>query len=169
MGYKLKYFKYKQKYLKLKNQIGGNFYFSVYVFSKTPLDDTRKSNMISLLKELYGGEINVVTNPDESLYSGLIWNDAVRYIDDKSNNVSYYKNLHCVTSFVIETIPDTLKGPMSDAKLTTVEHQVNDKLNKYDLNSLSVPDINAGLEKDFSRGWGFYSEGIALITLVEKQ
>lgn len=169
MDYKQKYLKYKQKYLELKKQIGGNFYFSVYVFSKAPLDDTRKANMVNLLKGLYGGEIKVVTDPAESPYGGLLWSDAVRYIDDKSNNVPYYKDLINVTSFVIEAIPDTLKGEMNDDKLSQVEYQVNNKLGSHDLNTLSVPDIRGGIDKDFSRGWGFQSDGIAVITLVEKE
>jgi hypothetical protein len=166
MDYKSKYLKYKQKYLELKKQVGGNFYFSVYVFSKAPLDETRKTNMINLLKGLYGGEIKVVIDPSESPWGGMLWATAIGYINAKSNNVPYYKHLKHVTSFVIETIPDSLKGKMDDPKLTFVEHQVNNKLSDHDLNTLSVPDIKGD---DSSRGWGFFDDGYAIITLVEKQ
>jgi hypothetical protein len=167
-GYYQKYLKYKQKYINLKKQIGGNFYFSVYVFSKEPLDDTRKNNMIALLKGLYGGEIKVVLDPAESPYGGYLWSEAVRYINDKSFNVPYYKNLKHVTSFVIENVPRLLLSDMDDDKLSTVEHQVNNKLSSHDLNTLSMPDIRGGIETDFSRGWGFQNMNNVVITLVEK-
>jgi hypothetical protein len=170
MNYEQKYLKYKQKYLELKNQLGGSFYFSVYVFSKNELDEERKNNMVKLLTSLYDGDINIVTDISNSPMGGYYWGEAVRYIDDKSNNISYYKNLTHVTSFVINNVPDELtSGSMNDAKLSHEEHKINNQLNNFNLNTISVPDIRGGLDNSFSRGWGFQSYGLALITLVENQ
>jgi hypothetical protein len=172
MNYEQKYLKYKNKYLKLKRQFGGNpFYFSVYVFTRAPLDEARKTNMIRLLTELYGEPIEVVTNQEESPLDGYHWSEAVRYIGDKSTNAesSYYSTLTHVTSFVIKRVPrELLSSQMDDGKLTKEEVKINQQLNNFGLDSLTMPNIAGGREDpEFSRGWGFWSDGLALITLVE--
>jgi hypothetical protein len=173
MNYEQKYLKYKNKYLTLKRQLGGNpFYFSVYVFTRAPLDEARKTNMIRLLTELYGEPIEVVTNAEESPLDGYHWSEAVRYIGDKSTNTdsSYYSTLTHVTSFVIKKVPrELLSSPMNDPKLSAQEYKIQEQLNNFGLDSLSMPNIAGGREDpDFSSGWGFWSDGLALITLIEK-
>ena len=167
MNFEQKYLKYKMKYLLLKKQLGGSFHFSVYVFSKDPLDPTRISYMVELLKSLYGGEINIITSKEESFYGGYLWEEAVRYISNKSVNIPYYTQLINVTSFVINN-SSFLEGKIDDEKLTIEEHKIKNELHKFNLDTLSVPDIRGGIDPDFSRGWGFQSPGIAIITLVEK-
>jgi len=171
MNLKQKYLKYKIKYLELKRHIGGNpFYFSVYVFTTEPLDEERKIRMIRLLGELYGGIIDVVTNPEESPFGGYYWSEAVRYIADKSTipKAFGYKTLKYVTSFVITRVPEELKVLMNDANLSAEEYKIQAQLENYGLTSLSMPIIEGGIEEpEFSRGWGFWSEELALITLVE--
>ncbi len=168
MNFEQKYLKYKNKYITLKNQLGGTFYFTVYVFSKNPLDEKRKNNMVRLLKSLYEGEITIETNRDESYFGGYFWNEAIRYIDDKSINVPYYNELINVTSFVINNTV-IFYDEMNDMKLTEEEHKINNQLNNFNLDTLSVPDIRGGRDSSFSRGWGFQSQGVAVITLVEKK
>jgi hypothetical protein len=171
MNYEQKYLKYKNKYFRLKKQLGGDpFYFSVYVFTFQPLDEARKTNMINLLTQLYGEPIGIVTSAEESPLGGFFWREAVRYIEDKSTIVSYYKTLTHITSFVINNVPRELETkPMNDTKLTVEEYKIREQLNNFGLNtSLSMPIIKGGKEDpDFSEGWGFWSDGSALITLVE--
>ena len=171
--YTNKYLKYKNKYFSLKKQLGGNnFYFSVYVFTREALDEERICNMISLLTTLYGGTISVIKNKEESaipVYEYYYWNEAVRYISDKSTNedVSYYKHLTQVTSFVINNVPKEL-DPMNGNKLSDVEYAVRDQLYNFNLGSLGVPAIKGGHDPGFSKGWGFFGPKLALITLVER-
>lgn len=164
----LEYFGYsRDTYLEEKKLENLDFYFSVYVFSKNPLDESIKNKMVNLLQSLYGGEITIVVDKEKSLYGEYIWDEAVRYIDDKSNNIPYYKTLKNVTSFVINNIPSNFTNGMDDEKLTIEEHRIKNCLNLFELNTLSVPDINGGkLDPDFSRGWGFQSSNLAVITLV---
>ena len=167
MNFEQKYLKYKIKYLNLKKQLGGSFHFSVYVFSKYTLDTTRISYMVELLKSLYGGEIDIIRSKEESYLEGFYWKEAVRYISNKSVNVPYYTQLINVTSFVINN-SSFLEGKIDDETLTIEEHRINNELYKFNLVTLSVPDIKSGINPEFSRGWGFFSPGIAIITLVEK-
>ncbi len=167
INFEQKYLKYKMKYLLLKKQLGGSFYFSVYVFSKDPLDSTRISNMVELLKSLYGGEINIITSKEESYLGGFYWEETIKYILEKSINVPYYTQLINVTSFVINN-SSFLEGKIDDEKLTIEEHRIKNELHNFKLDTLSVPDIRGGTNPEFSRGWGFFSPGIAIITLVEK-
>jgi hypothetical protein len=168
--YKNKYLKYKNKYLLLKKQFGGNgFYFSVYVFTRHPLDQNRIDNMIKLLISIYGVPIEVIKVKEKSPIDGYYWNEAVRYIQDKSTNskASYYKELLHVTSFVIKNVPKELY-PMNDKKLTKVEYDVKSELLRFNLDSLDTPIIEGGTgDPEFSSGWGFYGEKLAIITLVE--
>ena len=53
MNFEQKYLKYKNKYITLKNQIGGNFYFTVYVFSKNTLR-LKQIKMIHILEVIFG-------------------------------------------------------------------------------------------------------------------
>jgi hypothetical protein len=173
MNYEQKHLKYKNKYLKLKRQFGGNpFYFSVYVFTIAPLDEARKTNIIRLLTKIYGEPIGVVTNAVDSPVDGYYWSEAVRYIEDKSTNAksSYYRTLTHVTSFVIKKVPgELLSNPMNDSKLSSEEYKIQEQLNNFKLDSLSMPIIEGGhRDPEFSTGWGFWSDGLALITLVEK-
>jgi hypothetical protein len=63
MDLKYKYLKYKKKYLELKKYIGGNlFYFSVYVFTREPLDIERKNIIMRLLGEIFYEFVNTVIN-----------------------------------------------------------------------------------------------------------
>ena len=75
-----------------------------------------------------------------------------------------------VTSFVINNVPpQLLTSPMNDMKLTQEEHKINNELTHFSLDSLSMPIIDGGQDDpSFSRGWGFWSDGVAIITLVEK-
>ena len=58
---------------------------------------------------------------------------------------------------------------MDDPKLSAQEGKINRQLSNFGLDSLSMPNIEGGREDpEFSRGWGFWSYGLALITLVEK-
>jgi hypothetical protein len=71
---------------------------------------------------------------------------------------------------VINNVPRELETkPMNDTKLTVEEYKIREQLNNFGLNtSLSMPIIKGGKEDpDFSEGWGFWSDGSALITLVE--
>jgi hypothetical protein len=166
-----KYIKYKQKYLKLKNeiQLGGTgtvagFYFAVYVFSKEPLDQIREYNIINLLKSLYGGEIGIdITGKQEYLSHQYVWNVAIDYIKYKGG----YPTLKYITAFLIINVPSTLTtGKMNDAKLLAEENRIISKLNNFNLITLDHPHQGGN---DFSRGWGFSGDGIAVVTLVEKE
>lgn len=171
MDLKYKYLKYKKKYLELKKYIGGNlFYFSVYVFTREPLDIERKNIIMRLLGELYGGTIEVVINPEESPAGGYYWSEASRYIKDKSTNPKAfdYAELKYITSFVMSRVPEELKIDINDAKLSNEEYKISAQLENYGLTSLTMPIIQGGLEDpEFSRGWGLWSNEFALITLVE--
>lgn len=171
MNLKYKYLKYKKKYLELKKHIGGNLsYFSVYVFTREPLDAERKNVIMRLLEELYGGTIEIVTNPEESPAGGYIWNEAVRYIKDKSSNPKAfgYRILKHVTTFVMSRVPEELKVDMDDAKLSKEEYKISAQLENYGLTSLTMPILEGGIDDpEFSKGWGLWSDGFALITLVE--
>ena len=123
------------------------------------------------MSELYGDN-TVVTDKTESFFDGFYWNTAVEYIQAKSTNkkAAYYKDLINVTSFVINNVPpQLLTSPMNDMKLTQEEHKINNELTHFSLDSLSMPIIDGGQDNpSFSRGWGFWSDGVAIITLVEK-
>ncbi len=180
MSFQQKYNKYKNKYLNLKNQIGSSsnvkkssssaissnpFYFSVYTFTREPLDEIRKNKMIELLKSIYGGEIIVFTDLSElsdPIKQG-IWFNAIEYIKAKL----IYDDLTYITEFQIDNVPEILKTDMNDSKLTAQEHAIgtSDILNKFDLNSLSLPVIKGD---DFSRGWGFWGSNVGAVTLIEK-
>ena len=73
-----------------------------------------------------------------------------------------------VTSFVINNTV-IFNDEMNDMKLTEEEHKINNQLNNFNLDTLSVPDIRGGRDSSFSRGWGFQSQGVAVITLVERK
>lgn len=173
MSFQQKYNKYKNKYLNLKNQVGSSssakssrpFYFSVYTFTREPLDEIRKNKMIELLKSIYGGEITVVTDLSELIdpIKQGNWFNAQEYIEAKS----IYGDLTCITEFQINNVPEMLKTNMDDAKLTTQERAIgnSDVLNNFNLNTLSLPIIEGS---EFSRGWGFWGSNVAAITLVEK-
>jgi hypothetical protein len=173
MSFQQKYNKYKNKYLNLKNQIGSSssaksfspFYFSVYTFTREPLDEIRKNKMIELLKSIYGGEIIVLTDLSElsdPIKQGN-WFNAQEYIEAKS----IYGDLTYITEFQIDNVPKILKTDMDDSKLTAQEHAIgsSDILNRFDLNTLSLPVIKGNA---FSRGWGFWGPSVAAVTLVEK-
>ena len=149
---------------------GNLFYFSVYVFTREPLDIERKNIIMRLLGELYGGTIEVVINPEESPAGGYYWSEASRYIKDKSTNPKAfgYAELKYITSFVMSIVPEELKIDMGDAKLSNEEYKIRAQLENYGLTSLTMPIIQGGLEDpEFSRGWGLWSDEFALITLVE--
>ena len=171
MSFQQKYNKYKNKYLNLKNQIGSSssrsrpFYFSVYTFTREPLDEIRKNKMIELLKSIYGGEIIVFTDLlelSDPIKQG-IWFNAQEYINAKL----IYGDLTYITEFQINNVPEILKTDMDDGKLTTQEHAIGSSnvLNNFNLNTLSLPVIKGNA---FSRGWGFWGPNVAAVTLVEK-
>ncbi len=185
MSFQQKYNKYKNKYLKLKNQIGSSnlskassdsyepepepepepkpFYFSVYTFTSEPLDEIRKQKMIELLKSIYGGDITVFTNLSELTDPTKLgtWFNAQEYIESKS----IYENLKNITEFQINNVPEILKNNMNDEKLTRLEYEIKNRISDFELNTLSVPIIEG--KNIFSRGWGFWGQNVAAVTLVE--
>ena len=161
-----KYIKYKHKYLNLKNkiQVGGNFYFAIHVFSKEPLDQVRIDNMIKLLKSLYGGEIIIdITGENHPELNSWIFQESKKYIELKGG----YESLIHTTAFIVKNVPTTLTtDEMNDAKLSAEEYRVRNELTKFSLNTLHYPRDDPSMD-DFSRGWGFSGDAIAVITLVE--
>ena len=153
--------------MNLKNiiQVGGSFYFSINVFSKEPLDQARIDNMIKLLKSLYGGEIIIdITGENENKLHSWIFHQSKFYIESKGG----YESLMHTTAFIVKNVPTTLTtGEMNDDKLTAEEYRVRNELTKFSLNTLHYPRDDLSSMNDFSRGWGFSGDGIAVITLVE--
>jgi hypothetical protein len=157
-----KYLKYKKKYLMLK-QFGGNNFFAVYVFHNNLLNEETKHKMILSLNSLYPGEIEINTSPiyeDNAMsQSDLYRSEAIGFIIGKRGPSYTY-----ITSFIIKNIPDEISS-MNDENLTKLENDIMNKLTADGIREFKFPEIGEP-DSDY-RGWGLWSTGVAIITIVE--
>jgi hypothetical protein len=154
MNYEQKYLKYKQKYLNLKNQMGGSFYFAVYLFSKAEVNAAENAAVLAVLNSLYGGSASTITvneanwdNNSENLFQ------IKDFVYEKGAD---YKAKQNIIIYKIGTPPAALiKAPMTDGKLTHEEYAIRDALTAAGINNITLVSAQHGL----------WAEGVALIGL----
>jgi len=153
MSFDQNYLKYKYKYFDLQNK-SSSFYFAVYLFSKDTVTEDEKSNILSLLKSLYGDNTEILTNTDlhnnlNEYYLELIKNFGRQKGDE-------YKLKNNIISFKINSPSDILKAkPMDNSKLIHEEDSIRDGLTKTGINNITLVQSQPGL----------WDEGSALIGL----
>ena len=153
-----KYIKYKKKYMMFK-QFGGNFYFAVYTFTKSPLDKETIGKIVNLLFDLYNSDISVITDKPHEDYN---WDDVEEFIKSKT----YKYEFNNITAFIINDVPGGEKCTrMNDEMLTELEILIKNKFEEYEINKLDLPVLDKGL---VSQGWGLSNANTAIITFVEK-
>lgn len=159
MNFNKKYLKYKKKYMILK-QLGGSYYFAVYTFTNSLLDEDTKTKMITLLSSLYGPKINInieTKQPPEDQN----WVQAVEFIQNKSCRYIF----PFTTAFIIHNVSIELNS-MDDDILTRLELQIKGKFEEYNIDKLDFPILDEDNEN--ARGWGLQGDNVAIITFVEK-
>lgn len=151
------YKKYRRmkKTCKVRKQRGSGVQnFQVHVFTKTPLSEIVKQQLLQCLNSLYNESVQEITE-----YSNFP-ND---YLKDEITTFVYakkkhYPSLKYTTGFSITSIPTNLNsGVMNDPKLTKQEYAIRDALEVFDI-PLKLVQAQHGL----------WSEGIAIIALESK-
>jgi hypothetical protein len=154
MNYEQKYLKYKQKYLNLKNQLGGSFYFAVYLFSSLPITAAENASVLAVLNNLYGGSAAIINvNPANWDYDSANLFSIKDFVYKKGAD---YKAKQNIIIYKIGNPPAALiDPPMDDGKLTHEENAINAALVAAGIINITLVGGQPGL-------WG---EGVALIGL----
>lgn len=128
--------------------------FQVYVFTKTPLSEIVKQQLLQCLNSLYNESVQEITD-FSNFPNDYLKDEITTFVYTKKK---HYPSLKYITGFSINSIPTNLNsGVMNDPKLTKQEYAIRDALKEFGV-PLQLVQVQHGL----------WSEGIAIIALESK-